>query len=171
MTDLASIGTILAGLGALGGAWAAWKAASTARDGLRMQIILDFAKRDAEPELGVATKMLWDFKKQSGADIHVRFASLMQENKAEWEKLDDARRKVHKYFLQLMQSKQAGLITEREIIICFYRHQLDTVMEVLEPLERVKEGYRFTKPVFQEYKRLRDNYDVLFAKYLGQAPG
>ena len=41
------IGTLAAGLGALDGAWAAWRAATAARDAVRMQILLDFAKRDA----------------------------------------------------------------------------------------------------------------------------
>jgi hypothetical protein len=135
-----------------------------------MEILLDFAKRDASADMGKAIAFLWQFRRRendTATEFARRFSELEQNDKSEYEKIDTARRTVHKFFLQLMQVKQAGLISERELIIGFYKHQLETVVELLEPLETKKVGYPYTKPVFREYRRLYTEYDRLYAKYLG----
>ena len=43
---------------------AAWKAAVAARDAVRMQALLDFAKRDATDEMFEAIKKLWAFRRE-----------------------------------------------------------------------------------------------------------
>ena len=64
MKWLMLIGTLAAGVGALFGSIAAFRAAAAARDAVRMQIFFDFSKRDAAPEMGRATKQLWDFARE-----------------------------------------------------------------------------------------------------------
>ena len=167
-----SISTVIAGLssiGALGAAFAAWYTARTARDAVRMQIMLDFSKRDAQTEMGACIELLWNFTRESKADVGERFAALEQTGPARYKELDEARRIVHKYYLQMMQVKQAGLISDKEILIAVYRPQLETVVEVLQPIERKKPAWRQTKPVFDEYNRLYKNYDALYKKVFRKA--
>ena len=84
--DFTTLATLAAGVGSLSAAIAAWRAASSARDAVRAQIILDFSKRDAQQEFGDAIKTLWDFKDQSEENIADRFERLESESKNEWEK-------------------------------------------------------------------------------------
>ncbi len=169
------IGTLAAGVGALFSSFAALRAAAAAatRDAVRMQIFFDFSKRDAAPEMGKATKQLWDFAREGAGvtNISERFIQLKKDNEKRWNEIDDARRIVHKFFLHLMQARQAGLFTDREIIIGTYKQQLQTVLDILKPLENVKEGHECTRPVFNAYKQLYENYDELYERHLGQRPG
>ncbi len=151
-------------IGALGAACAAWYTGRAARDAVRMQVMLDFSKRDAQTEMGRYINLLWKFTRESGTDVGERFAALEQANPDRYRELDEARRIVHKYYLQMMQAKQAGLISDREILIAVYRPQLETVVEVLQPIERKKPAWRQTKPVFDEYSRIYKNYDTLYKK-------
>lgn len=127
-----------------------------------MQIILDFSKRDASPELGAATQILWEFKQESNEDIAERFLRLRNEDPKRWQEMNNARRIVHKFWLQLMHIKQVGLITDAEILTCFYKHQFEMVLTILEPIEQKMPGQPYTKPAFDEYRRLYDQYDQLY---------
>ncbi len=160
--DLTTLATLTAGLGSLAAAIVAWRAASSARDAVRTQIILDFSKRNAEQEFGEAMKFLWDFKCQSEENIAERFEKLKKESKNEWEKIDNARRIVHKFWMQLMSVKQAGLISNKELLVFFFKPQLKFILEILEPLESKKPGFGYSKPAFDEYKKIYANYDKLF---------
>lgn len=103
-----------------------------------MQIILDFAKRDASRELGIATKQLYEFRDKGKADFVARFAQMRdnannsEADKAAWEEIDNPRRIVHKFWLQLMQVRFAGLISDGA-------------------LEQAKPGAAFTKVLFEHY--------------------
>lgn len=169
--NLISVGTMLAAVAGLAAAYVAWLAARAARDAVRMQVVLDFSRRDAAPEMGTAIKALWKFAKEDDHDLTKRFKDLEKSDPQRWTQIDDFRRTVHKFYLQLMQAYQAKLISEREIITCFYKHQFDTVLDVIYPLEQAKPGSPYTPPVFEEYRRLRDNYKALYSKYLGDPAG
>ncbi|KHE91965.1 MAG: hypothetical protein K8F52_08480 [Candidatus Scalindua rubra] len=117
--DLTNLATLAAALGSLAAAIAAWRAASSARDAVRTQIILDFSKRDAQQDFGEATNILWDFKYKSEEDIAKRFERLKTDSKKDWEKIDNARRIVHKFWRQLMSVKQAGLVSDKELLVFF----------------------------------------------------
>ena len=152
---------------ALGAAIAAINTAKAARDAVRMQIMLDFSKRDAQTEMGHCISLLWKFTRESKADVGERFATLEQSDPVRYSALDDARRIVHKYYLQMMQIRQAGLISDKEILIALYRPQLETVVDVLQPIERKKPAWRHTKPAFDEYNRLYKDYDALYKRIFG----
>ena len=149
---------------ALAAALVAFRTATAAR---KAQIILDFSKRDADPEMGRNIKLLWDFAREDEADLVERLLALEMSDKDRYEAIENARRIVHKFFLQLMQAKQLSLISDKEIVTCFYRHQLETVVRILRPLEETKPGWRYTRPVFDEYSRLYNNYDALYKKTFG----
>jgi len=168
-TNFTLIANLVAACGSAAAAVAAWKAANAAKDAVRTQIILEFSRRDAEPEMGRKTKMLWDFKSEKKVeDIAERFEQLKSKDHPRWEKIDDARRVVHKYFTQLMRARLAGLITEKEILASFtHKPQLKTVIEILEPLESKKPGHTHTKPIFEEYKRIYRDYEALNQRYFG----
>lgn len=159
--------SVLGAIGALGAAAAAFRAASAARSAVRTQIILDFSKRDADPEMAHNIRVLWAFARESDGDLLERFTALASSDKNRYETIENARRLVHKFFLQLIQAKRLGLITDEEIITCFYRHQFETVVNVLQPLERTTPGWPYTKPMFDEYARLYNNYDALYKKRFG----
>jgi hypothetical protein len=167
--DLTTLATLAAGVGSLAAAIAAWRAASSTRDAVRAQIILDFSKRDAQQEFGDAIKTLWDFKDQSEENIADRFERLESESKIEWEKIDNARRIVHKFWRQLMSLKQAGLISDKELLLFFFKPQLTTILEILEPLESKKPGFGYSKPAFDEYRRIYENYEEMFKDTYGVA--
>ena len=170
---VALLATFAAGIGALASALATWHTARETRAAVRMQIFFRFSERDAAPEMGRATKTLWDFAREgTGVDtIADRFRQLERENKVRWNEVDDARRVVHKFYLQLMQARQAGLFTDRELIIGTYKHQLNTVLKVLRPLEAAKQGTDYTRPVFRAYQELSDSYDDLYRREFGHRPG
>lgn len=132
----------------------AYRSAITAEKALKTQIVLDFAKRDADPVLGAATKILWDFKRENVENISERFSKLKTDGSPRWKEIDNARRLVFKYYLQLMKTKQAKLISKEEILICLDKPNLETVIEILEPLESKKRGYDYSKPIFKEYREL-----------------
>lgn len=169
---VALLATLAAGLGALASALATWHTARETRAAVRMQVFFRFSERDAAPEMGRATKILWEFAREgTGIDsIADRFRQLEHEKKVRWNEVDDARRVVHKFYLHLMQARQAGLFTDRELIIGTYKHQLNTVLKVLRPLEAVKQGTDYTRPVFRAYQELFDNYDDLYQLEFGHRP-
>jgi len=163
-------------VGSMAAATAAWYAVVTSRAALRMQILLDFAKRDASRELGVATKQLYDFRSKGEEDFVARFAQLRnnadnsKDDKDTWEEIDNARRIVHKFWIQLMHVRFAGLISDDQIITFFVRSQLETVVNILEPLEREKPGAAFTKVLFKRYRKLLKEYDQRFERVFKEEP-
>lgn len=176
LKDLARNPIFLAALGSLTAAVAALLAVRTARAAMRMQIILDFAKRDASTELGIATKQLYEFRDKEPSTLVTRFAQMRDNanrsvaDKVAWEEIDNARRIVHKFWLQLMQTRYAGLISDDEIITCFVKSQLETVVYILDPLEQAKPGAAFTAVLFDHYKELLKDYDRRFRKVFNESP-
>lgn len=122
----------------------------------KLSLIRSFLERDADPEMGRSIKRLWNFKKESNEPIEERFEKLESEDEERWNSIDDDRRFVHKYYLQLMLIKQAGLISEEVMLSCLLGHQFNTVFKILEPLERKKVGFIHTKQVFKDYHRLSE---------------
>ncbi len=167
--NLTTLVPLVAGVASLIATIAAWRAASATRSAVRTQIILEFFKRDAQKEFGEAINILWDFKNQSDDDIAISFDKL-KASPNEWLKVDNARRVVHKFWLQLMHVKHAGLLKNEDFITVVFKHQLRTILEILEPLEKTKPGFGFSKPAFDEYRKIYENYDESFKKKYGYAP-
>lgn len=167
--NLESLATLIAAVAAV----AAWRAAVAASNAVRTQIMLEFSIRDAQKEFGEATEILWAFKQKCKIDnkeIALQFEKLKSGSLDEWKNIDNARRIVHKFWLQLMSVKLAGFITDQELIVFFYKPQLETIVEILEPLESKKPGFGYSKPIFDEYRKLYDNYDEYYKKRFGCFP-
>lgn len=87
MISVVDVATVLAAIGAFASAWAAWRAAAATNRAIQMQVLLDFAKRDASEEMGKAITVLWDFRKKENdtqAEFAERFLTLKKDNPPEW---------------------------------------------------------------------------------------
>ena len=145
MTTSEIISSIIA-LGTLGAAIAAWLAAKTTRDAAQANIIVEVMRYFTSEDMRIAGKTLGEYKRQcdnAGSDFAIAF------EKSRNEDVDKARRKAKGYHKTIYSLDRNGKIDDKIVDTLISDDQLDLLLDIIEPLEKIAVVKTFDSGLFE----------------------
>ncbi len=129
---------LIGALGAVGAALAAWKSANETRKTVLAQIVLQITSTYSSSDMGESVKRLHDWKRKHPQDFAELFEKGLREPNNITEQLDEDRRRVSHYFHQIRVMLDCGVVDEKFLKKLIKPDQVDTLLDVVEPLEKAK---------------------------------
>lgn len=147
--------TAVTAIASLGAAWGAWRSSWATRLTAEAALCTGFLEKYVSKEMLDALWLLSNLKRERGerfADQWIRARS----NKEQWAlDIDEARRHVSGYFINLAQLYEGGLITEKLLRTAgCLQSGIAIVFEVCEPLEQALNPEGYGKQYFEILKRM-----------------
>ena len=145
--------SLIGSLGAFFAALAAWRTAIETRKTVLVQILLQITDTYSSPEMLEAMQNLRKWKEQNGPDFAKLFGQLRHQNYERIEQLDKDRRRISHYFYRIKLLLQAGLLNKNLVKELVTEKQVDFLLKIIEPLERVIDpNYDFS--TYDTFKKL-----------------
>ena len=150
------VSVIVAAIAAIA-AIAAWRAAKASEKANWAQIAIQITNTYSSPEMFESIKRLYDFKRKWEPDFGLIFEQLLQDQNQDPKyttQIDSGRRRVSHYFHQIRALLDCGVVNEDFVLKLIKNDQIDTLLDVVEPLEAAKNS-EYDRSIF---KLFRDMY-------------
>ncbi len=149
--------SLIAAMGAVGAAIAAWRAAYEANKNLKAQLVINITDAYAAPEMLNAMKELREFERkyhnQRPIGVADKFLEEINKGSDEGNRLDHCRRIVSHHFIKILRMKKLKLIDDSFIKEVAPPIQAQFLFEVIEPLERSKNP-KYDTSIFDMFREL-----------------
>ena len=150
---------LVGSLGAAGAAIAAWKSAKATRKTVLAQIVIQITGTYSSPEMFESIKNLYDWKRGHGTDFATVFGNRLRDRgHADAVRLDGDRRRVSHYFHQIRALLDCGVVNENFVKKLVKSDQVDTLLDIVEPLEEAKNS-NYDHSTFDIFRKIyrKDN--------------
>jgi hypothetical protein len=118
------------------------------------QVLLDLTARYQAREMLDAMDALRDWEREHGADFAKKFEDAFVHRDERAVELNRHRRVVTHYFHNVIMLYRMGVIDDRAIRAIIFPFQVDFLLDVVEPIERTRVGYRDIRYMFDSYRQL-----------------
>ena len=136
MTNIELI-TLIAAIGAVAAAIAAWRAAYEAKKALQTQVIMNITDAYATPEMLDAMKELREFEREHNNKFADKFLEERNKGSDTGNHLDHCRRIIISHFLKIVRMKKLKLVDDSFVKEVAHPTGVQFLFEVIEPLERI----------------------------------
>ena len=144
-------------LGAIGAAVAAWKSARATRKTTLAQIVIQITSAYGSEEMDGSLKRLYAFKRKYEKGFDDIFSELLNRPKRELRtyanQLDSDRRRVAHYFHQIRAMLDCKVVDEKFVKKLIKSDQVDTLLDVIEPLEKAKDP-NYDHSTFDTFRKI-----------------
>jgi len=138
MEDWLWLVSIIGSLGAVGAAIAAWQSAKATGKTISAQIVMQITSIYRSSDMGKSVKNLHSWREKHPQDFAQLFEKGLSEPNNITEQLDDDRRRISHYFHQIKSLLDCGVVDEAFVKKLIKTDQVDTLLDVVEPLENAK---------------------------------
>jgi hypothetical protein len=148
--------TAVAALGALGAVVAAigsCKSATETRKTALAQIVIQITSTYSSSDMGESVKNLHNWKKKHPEDFAQLFNKGLAEPNNITKQLDEDRRRVSHHFHQIEAMLDCGVIDEDFVRKLVKPDQVNTLLDIVEPLEKVKNP-DYDHSTFDSFRRI-----------------
>lgn len=153
MSDFGGLASALSAVAAMIAAGLMLVQSRAMRQGQEATLYLDFARRYASDEMRDAMNVLLDWRRDHPGDFAAAWRAALDAGDARATQVNQARRTVHRHFLDIVQMRQVGVISARVARLLTGVHGLTVYYRIVEPLNlavgTASEAYR------QQAKQLR----------------
>ena len=135
---------------------AANKSAEATENTVKAQIVIQITSTYSSPEMFESVKRLHDFKRKWEPEFGKIFQQLLENKKHDPKytaQVDADRRRVSHYFHQISAMLDCGVIDEDFVKKLVKPDQVDTLLEVVEPLEAAK-NLDYDHSTFDTFRRI-----------------
>lgn len=137
LNTVQAVASSIAAISAAIAAFAAWKSIESSKKTTEAQILLKLRTEFSTQKMHDALKLIGSFKREHGGKFVERFRALKGEENDEFNALNNARRIVKGYFLNVCYLHQSGAINRESVLVLISKDSFDLILETLEPMERV----------------------------------
>jgi len=151
--------SLIASLGAVGAALAAWRSAKETQKAVLAQILMQITDAYSSPEMLSVMLNLRNWQQQRGSDFAKKFGELRRSDYLKVESYDKDRRRYSHYFHKIRHLLDVGLVNESFVKNVVPPGQVDFLLEVIEPLEEATNP-NYERSTFDTFKRIYHKDDI-----------
>ncbi len=145
--------SIIGATGAVCAAIAAWRSAKATRKTVLAQIVMQITSAYSAPDMGESVKRLHDWRNKHPQDFAQLFEKGMREPNNITDQLNEDRRRVSHYFHQIKSLLDCGVVDEDFVKKLVQPDQVDTLLDVVEPLEKAKDP-NYDHSTFDSFRKI-----------------
>ena len=121
---------------------------------ITVQALLDLTARYRAPEMLDALEALRNWERQHGDEFARKFEDALARGDEGAVAVNRHRRTVTHYFHNVIMLYRLGVIDAQAIRTIIFPFQVEFLLDVVEPLERTRVGYRDIRYMFDTYRQL-----------------
>lgn len=151
--------SLIASLGAVGAALAAWRSAKETQKTVLAQILMQITDAYSSPEMLSGMLNLRNWQQQHGPDFAKKFGEMRRNDYSKVEQVDKDKRRYSHHFHKIRLLLDSGVVSESFVKKVVSPGQVDFLLEVIEPLEEAINP-NYDHSTFDTFRRIYRKDDI-----------